>query len=379
MNNSPFFSEPYRLFFPLGTLLFLIGIFLWVPLIFFPDDYPVLLHRTLMLTGFTGTFIGGFLMTAVPKFSDTQPAKAYEALLFFALTIIAIGSSFTQREELVLLCSTLQPLFILFFLVTRITKRKQNPPYSFVFIFVGLLLWIVSGILGFLLNPDDFKQLHYEGAITSIILGVGSRLIPGILGHVEIVKMQRDSYERPLPLLKTVPLHFFFLIALFVASYFSQESIGNVLRFGVVLFIGMKYWLLYKAPKEKTALTWCIWTSAWLIVLSFLLRVILSEAGIHASHSLFINGITLLSFLIATRVIQSHGPNDKRLENKKVLYIVTALIILASITRISAYYMPEAYLRHLSYSALVLGLGVIIWAATYLKFVFVSFLSGSSK
>lgn len=362
-------AEPYRLFFPLGSLLFLAGVLLWVPLIFYPDEYPVLLHRALMLTGFTGCFIGGFLMTAVPKFSDTDPARLFEVFLFFSATLVGLGAAFTQDEGVVLLLSALQPFVILMFLFSRITKRKQNPPYSFIFIFVGLLLWILSGVFGYTLNVEDFKRLHYEGAISAIILGVGSRLIPGILGHVEIVRTQRAAYERPVSLLKTVPLHFFFLIALFIASYFFPETIGNFLRFGVVLFIGMKYWLLYKTPKEKTALTWCIWISAWLIVLSFLIRGLLSDAGIHASHSLFINGIALLSFLIATRVIQSHGPNDKSLENSKVLYVMTALIFLASATRISAYLMPETYLRHLSYSAIVLALGVIIWAVKYLKLV----------
>lgn len=308
-------------------------------------------------------------MTAVPKFSDTTPARPFEVSLFFIATVLGICATLTGKEEIVLLLSTLQPIVILSFLFSRITKRKQNPPYSFVFIFVGLILWIISGVLGFTLNPEDFKRLHYEGAISAIILGVGSRLIPGILGHVEIVRTQRAAYERPVALLKTVPMHFFFLIAFFIGSYFLSETIGNFIRFGVVFFIGMKYWLLNKAPKDRTALTWCIWSSAWLIVLSFLLRALLSDAGIHASHALFINGIALLSFLIATRVIQSHGPEDKTLENSKVLYVVTALIFLASATRISAYLMPDTYLHHLAYSAIVLALAVIIWGGKYLKFV----------
>src|SRR5690606_30659890 len=209
-------AEPYRLFFPLGSLLFLAGVLLWVPLIFYPDEYPVLLHRALMLTGFTGCFIGGFLMTAVPKFSDTDPARLFEVFLFFSATLVGLGAAFTQDEGVVLLLSALQPFVILMFLFSRITKRKQNPPYSFIFIFVGLLLWILSGVFGYTLNVEDFKRLHYEGAISAIILGVGSRLIPGILGHVEIVRTQRAAYERPVSLLKTVPLHFFFLIALFI-------------------------------------------------------------------------------------------------------------------------------------------------------------------
>ena len=103
--------------------------------------------------------------------------------------------------------------------------------------------------------------------------------------------------------------------------------------------------------------------------MSFLSKPFIQAGDIHVSHSFFINGIVLLSLLIGTRVIQSHGPKNKKLENKKILYVITGLIVLAALTRVSAYYLPDVYLTHLAYSSVVLSLAVILWAFSYLRYI----------
>lgn len=361
-------SEPYRLFFPLGTLSLLWGILLWLPQIWSPGEYPVLLHRALMLNGFEGSFIAGFLMTAVPRFSKTWHASSFEVGAFLLVSVVALLSASLDQERALLIFSSLQPLILLGFMLRRMVKRKENPPYSFIFIFAGLLLWFLSGALGAFIDVEGFKDLHYEGAVASIILGVGSRLIPGILGHVEIVQGQRQLYERPVPLIATVPKSFFALVLSFIASYFMPEYAGSIVRALVVLVIAMGFWRLWKAPRERTALTWCLWTSAWMILVSFLLKALWQEGMIHASHSFFISGVVLLSLLIGTRVLVSHGPKDKTLENRRVLYVISFFTILAAATRVSAFLMPDAYLSHLGYSSLILSLAVLIWCASYLRF-----------
>lgn len=362
-------KEPYRLFFPLGILLLLCGALIWLPLLWDPGVYPVLTHRYLMLNGFVGCFVGGFLMTAVPKFSQTDTAKKAEIIFYLAVTLLGLVPAHSDQPVGVFLFSSLQPLVLLAFLFKRISKRKVNPPYSFVFIFVGLLLWLLSGVLSAFVDSEAFKHLHYEGAIAAIILGVGSRLIPGILGHVEIVQAQRASYEKVTTILKTIPIHFALLILSFVGSYFLLDEIGAIIRAFVVCVIGFGYWRLWKSPIEKTALTWCIWIAGWLILLSFVLRAVWLEGGIHAGHSFFINGVVLLSLLIATRVLQSHGPKNKDLEQSKILYLTTALIFLAAAVRVCAFIMPELYLSHLGYSSIILSLAVTIWGAKYLRYV----------
>lgn len=362
-------SEPFRLFFPFAIIALLYGVLLWIPQIWSPDSYPVLVHRYLMLNGFVALLIAGFLMTAVPRFSKTFEAEKSELIIFFLITFGGLIFAYREQEAFVFISSSLQALTILVFMFRRIFKRQENPPYSFIFIFVGLFLWLISGLGSFLYGTDAFKQLHYEGSIAAIILGVGSRLIPGILGHVEIVKAQRVKYETPDPILRTVPSHFYLSILLFVGSYFLLEYYGSIIRAVVVTTIALSYWKLYSFPRERTALTWNIWVAGFLIVLSFILKALWEEGTIHASHSFFISGIVLIGLLVSTRVIQSHGPNDKTLENWKGLYWITGLMILAAATRVTAFLMPEGYLRHLGYSSIVLAAGVLVWSFKYLRFV----------
>lgn len=361
--------EPYRFFFPIGIIFLLYGVLLWLPQIWNPGNYPVLLHRYLVLNGFVSSFLSGFLMTAIPRFSKTVNASALEVVSYFVVTLFGLSCAWAEWESGVLSFSAFQSLLLVLFILRRIAKRQENPPYSFVFIFVGLILWIISALAGIWIDAESFKNLHYEGSIVAIILGVGSRLIPGIFGHVEIVKAQRVQYETPATLFSTVPWYFYLLIAVFVASYFLHDSPGNLLRALVVSFVALYYWKLYSLPREKSALTWCLWLTGHFILGSFILKLLWPAGVIHVSHSLFITGIVLLSLLVATRVIQSHGPKDKTLENWKGLYAVTGLIFLASATRVSAILMPEGYLRHLAYSSFVLTVGVLLWSFKYLRMV----------
>lgn len=360
MTSAQIQKDPFRLFFPLGICLLFLGVLIWVPRIWDAENYPVLLHRTLVLNGFTACFVGGFLLTAVPRFSQTENAGPLEVISLFLLIMAGIISGYLEQENFAFLFSGLTGLFLLSFLLRRIRKRKANPPYSFIFLFIGLVLWTLSGIASFNGGGEEWKELHYHGAIMAIILGVGSRLLPGIMGHVEIVNAGKEKFFVPIP--------FLFLIVAYVASFFLSGWLSLSLPAGVALVTGIFYWKLFRLPVERTALTISLWITAWLIVLSYLLRALWTEGMIHGSHAFFINGIVLLSLLVGTRVIQSHGPRDKTLENWKGLYVVTFLIFLAAATRVTAYLMPDHYLSHLGYGSILLILGVAIWSVKYLRY-----------
>ncbi len=308
-------------------------------------------------------------MTAVPKFSQTHSASWREIICFLSVTCFGLWPAYADIPTLVYFISASQALIILFFLLTRIFHRKQNPPYSFIFLFVGLILWIVSALLSIFIDAEAFKNLHYEGAIACMILGVGIRLIPGILGHEEIVNGQRQRYEKPIPLYQTVPVSFFLIVISFSMSYFLAEIAGGIIRAILVSSIGIFYWRLHKAPVIHSSLTWSLWIASWMIVLSFVLKAFWQEGLIHISHAFFISGIVLLILLVATRVVQSHGPKDPTLEHSKVLYILTFLLVLAAATRVSAFLLPHLYLSHLGYSSFILSLAVIIWSIKYLRFI----------
>lgn len=366
IQNHKIFNEPYRLMFPLGTLFLLIGIFLWLPMLWTQDNYPVLAHRTLVLNGFMAMFVGGFLMTSVPKFSRTHMAKSYESILYILTTILVITISFFIEEKYVLWLSTLQGVQIFFFAFRRFKIMTATPPFTFIFIFVGFMLWMISGLSLNWFSEIPSVSLQYDGAILAFILGIGSKLIPGILGHP-------DTLSKPLSkkpgYLNSIPLYFYFLMLGYFSSFFLPIFYANWLRFSVVIFIAIKFWKVHRIPLIKSSLTYSMWASSVLIVLSVLLKALWTEGFIHAGHAFFINGVVLLSLLVATRVLQAHGPINRALENSPWLYIITFLIVLASATRVSAFLMPDSYYRHLAYSSFCLGVGIIIWSFKYLKYV----------
>jgi len=364
-------NDPYRLLFPLGLIYLLIGVSIWFPIAFFHSEYyPVILHHFLLIDGFMLSFIGGFLMTAVPKFSKSYPTKPLELIIFAILPFLGLKDALNESNN-ILLISMLQSLFLLQFMLMRIFKRKENPPYTFIFIPMALLMIAVVSLLGFFDSPYYSIEALFLCPISLIILGIGSRLIPGILGHVEIVKQQREIYEKPLPLFSTIPKNILILSLLFISTFFYQHWISNLIQFQIVAYFAFKYWNLGIAPKTKTALTWSIWITCWFFVSGYLLKLLWPSGAIHGLHWIFIAVFANLAILISTRVTVSHAGQESSLENSKILFWITFFSIFAMSTRILAYILTDLYESHLGYGAFLMIVMAFLWIFKYARYFFV--------
>jgi len=361
-------KEPYRLFFPLGLIFLAWGASVWLSQLWGSTSYPVELHRALVIHGFVASFIGSFLMTAIPQFSQTKKANAFEVISYLLVTLCIPLLCLLELYTLTPLFAAFQALLLLGFIIPRISKRKANPPYSFIFVLIGLFTWLIASFIHFLSPSEISRVLIHEAAIASIILGVGARLIPGILGHAKIVQAQKKRYETTGPLIRTIPFGFVLLVLAFIASYLLPLPQSHWVKAGVVCVVALVHWRILKLPFKRTHLTWSVWVCALLITLSFLIQVLFYQAHIHATHAFFINGVVLLCLLVATRVVCAHGPGVS-FENSRWVTATTALIILASATRVSAYFLPDSYFTHLGYSSFLLVLATGIWAFKYLPYV----------
>lgn len=358
-------DEPFRLFFPLGLLFLLFGISVWIPLLWNPGSYPLLIHRVLVINGFMASFIAGFLMTAIPRFSETERANIYEVAFYFVGSLALIVINLLTNAQFAGLLTSYQAFILLVFGIKRIINRKQNPPYTFVFVFTGIVLWFLSGIdtqLGYHYLPVEFS---HESVFLFLIIGIGSRLIPGILGHVDIVQNQKKRYENVEKFYKIIPPYIILLLGLFVASYFVKPNLSYLVRGICLLFVAIKYWRILQLPKIKSALTNCIWITAILISLSPFVDLMWTWGPTHSRHFFMISGVTLLTLLIATRVTRAHCSYNISLENSKKIYTLLVLVLIAMISRVSAILMSESYLKHLSYSAIVLVLAIGVWVSIF--------------
>src|SRR5436190_21845692 len=83
---ADFHHEPFRIFFPVATLAGLIGVALWPALLLgWTQNYPGPSHARLMVQGFFGGFILGFMGTAMPRLVGGRPFSAREAFSLFTL------------------------------------------------------------------------------------------------------------------------------------------------------------------------------------------------------------------------------------------------------------------------------------------------------
>src|ERR1041385_5916340 len=142
-------SDPYRLFFPLGIILGLLGVSIW-PLYYYgrTPGYSGRAHAFVQTDGFLYAFIIGFLLTAIPRFTGTEPQSLpVQYLLAAVVAGLAWGVEFlvfVLRQTGFLFAHAM----LMALAIRRFLRRRQDPPDTFVLAGLGLL----SGAIGGLMN-----------------------------------------------------------------------------------------------------------------------------------------------------------------------------------------------------------------------------------
>jgi uncharacterized protein involved in response to NO len=144
----------------------------------------------MMVEGFMGAFVFGFLGTALPRLTGTSRFSRVELGIFIVLLLGAVGLHIGQQY--VLGDAVFLGLLLLFALRMgwRFSQRSDAPPPSFALVAFGfanaiagtaLLLAGVAGV-GDMRWPALGLLLLYEGFVLYLVLGVGGFLLPRFLG-----------------------------------------------------------------------------------------------------------------------------------------------------------------------------------------------------
>jgi uncharacterized protein involved in response to NO len=374
-------KDPFRIFFPLGWALAIFGVLFWIPFAWGePSFYPGGFHAVLMSRGFLSSFILGFLMTAIPRFTETENARGWEVAIGIASILGIVFVAPYGRVPISSALTLFQIAVIAAFIGRRFSKRKNNPPGTFVFVGVGLTLGATGSLLEFLslsdwisLSPNNVllgKLLSFYAMVLALVLGVGSRLFPGILGWSEIVQAQRQQYEQPVSFLRAVPRDLLIGAALFILSFFLEvyfeEKLGRSLRAILVLYVAIRYWRLHRKPPKTTWMNWMLVAAAWSIVIGEILSAVFPDWGLDGKHMVFVGGFSLLVFLVSGRVTLAHG-GDLNLERRRWPYLpLTVFILVSSLARTAVHWTPENYFSHLGYAAMLWLIGAIFWGVFFL-------------
>lgn len=362
--------EPYRIFFFIGTLSSIMGISVWI--FFFSgltETYPLLTHSNLMFFAFLLSFVAGFLLTAVPKMSQTKAATSHEMFCYSILAFLQLIFSFVTKPGWSYLIATLQFTFLIRFIFIRFFSRKQNPPSGFIYVPVGLVMGFTGSLFSFLYYfclPDNgflitFSKLFiYQGFILNLIAGLGGRLIPtlsrtvGALSPMEPGRLNKAKNFIPMLILN------FSL----VAEGFGSIKIGNGLRFFVLLYIAINHFKIFAPKNPKNHLGLFLTVSSLFIVVPYLFISIFPAYKIHLLHLVYIGGFSLMTYLISVRVILAHGGHNLNYELKShSLWIIPLFLIIASLFRLSVGFAGSStFYSHAIIAASAFWImGVLVW------------------
>lgn len=375
-------KDPYKLFFPFGLFFLIYACGLWICHIFLNyGDFPLRAHASFFIGGYLYFSIIGFLLTAIPRFTSSDFMSKKEFFVFFLVMFMTFIGCLINLRLIFWIAIFIGWLSLFIFGFKRFKKRKQNPPYTFVFIGLGLLMGVLSSGLNILVYIPSLKLDHlsiigdllfYDGMVTSFILGVGGRLIPGILGFQEIVKKQRDIYESSVPFLTLVPIDIYLSLLSFAFSFYLEAAISEtgayILRSIVITYFSFKYWGLHKKIENSKWHARMLKISCFFILIAYWLLCFFPEDSITIKHLMYIGSYCLMTFMVASRVVIAHSSESLDIEYKKYPYLlIGGLVILATLTRVSASYMPDSFLSHLGYAAIILLIAGLFWGYFFIK------------
>jgi uncharacterized protein involved in response to NO len=368
------FAEPFRIFFPLGLLLGMIGVALWPLFVWHAIEfYPAQAHVRLMIEGLMGSFIIGFLGTAGPRLLDAAPLIAAETCLLLVLQIGSALLHLAQRQtggDIVFLT-----LLLLFagMMAKRARARSDLPPPQFVLVLFGLLnavagIFVITAVRS-LTNESVANRLGSlmlnEGFVLFPILGVGAFFFPKLLGGAK----PQPSDLRIATMLWITRAVIAALTGVIIWSSFVLEALGWTRTAALVrglttltYFVAQGH--LLEKPSGPPFLAHCFRLGALLLVAGLLLPVVLPAYRLANLHLTFIGGFSVILFTVSTRVIIGHA-GQSHLFRKRLRFLVVALTLLvtATIARVGADFIPNARNSHLVYAALIWLLAAAVWAA----------------
>lgn len=365
--------DPYRLLFPLGVLYAVVGSLLWPLHAAGLIAYPAVAHWTLMIQGFQHAFVLGFLMTSMPAWMHSESGRPWEVgaavLLMTGLGVSALaGAAFAVQ---LFYAATLALVVVM--ALRRVRRSTSPPPEEFLLVAFGLFLGFAGAALaaGQALGawaepaPRFGLRLIWMGMILSIVLGVGGLLVPTFTSMREplvIPGIARPHVRGPRRLLYAAVA--LLMLASLLLEATGYGSLGAWLRAATGSVVLLLVWKLFRRPGRADLLSYCLWTSGWMLFVGLWLMALVPGRPLLGAHTIFLGGFGALTAGIATRVVVRHG-NYPLADEPRVLRPGMALVLaLALAARLLAELVvaPEARLNLLATSGSLWAVAWIVWA-----------------
>lgn len=364
-------GEPFRLFFPIAVALGAGGVAHWVLWgTGLSARYLGGFHAVTQAQAFLLAFAAGFLMTAVPKRTQTAQASWAEIGLLAALIP---GVSFAELFDAPALAQGLfatSLVVIAQFAVRRFIGRAagRRPPASFVMVPVGFVAGLVgaclriASLLG--VGPSWMgslgRTLALEGVFSCLVLGVGAFFFALALRGQPLSDLGKNEGDLRRAL-------GYGAAGLTMIAGLAMQDMGYV-RTGLFVRAAVATLVLVasKAVVLPTKPGWnrkLMWLSGVAFPTGLLLAGVFPDDRVACMHVAFVGGFGLLAFSVGAHVTLSHGgyesPRDGRPWQAAVFGV---LFVTAMLMRATATHAPEIYLGWIAAAAGIWLLGALVWA-----------------
>ncbi len=371
-------AEPFRIFFPLATLLGISGVSLW-PLFFsgIHEFYPGVMHARLMIEGFLSGYVLGFLGTAMPRLLSAPPLRAAELWPLVVLHALCAGLHIGHQ---VVAGDVVFVVLLLTFagcMIRRIHQRTELPPPGFVLVGMGYL----CGVAGALLWAAGSKGwvsgnwllfgglLLNQAFVLYLLLGVGTFLLPRFLALPGIVLMDEERTASPgwrRRALFALSAGVLILASYCIETFLLAPQPAAILRgVTVIAFLGVM------VPIHRTPAPWkTVPLAVNLALLSLAAGLIfpLFWPGQRAAglHVVFLGGFSLITFTVGTRVVLGHSGFGHLFQGRlPALQIAAALIMVGTVLRaIGDFLITRA--TWLNWASALWMLAAVVWACAIL-------------
>ncbi|MCC5838906.1 MAG: NnrS family protein [Opitutales bacterium] len=372
-------GEPFRLLFPLGTMLGILGVALWPAFAWgLWPVYPAAAHAPIMIHGFLASYVFGFLGTALPRLLDAPKLGLRTTLLLgagpLALSIAHLAEAAALGFGLFLVWLT----GFLLLLGSRFRENRDIPPPGFVLVALGLLCGWTGSLLLFMdavgtgLGPTLYtlaRLLAWQAFLLFPVLGIGAFLLPRFFGMPSKHAFPEQLLPSPAWLRRA---GFASACGSLILIGFSLEAYGHAVAGHLLRALGLSIYLLREIPLHKAHEArgdLALGLRIALIALPLGLVLASSFAGAHLGwmHVFYLTGFGLITFIVATRVLLGHsgqsGRFTARLPGVRVLSLCT---VLSLALRVRADYLNTGRFEAYAWAALIWIGGVAAWTATTL-------------
>jgi uncharacterized protein involved in response to NO len=376
MTSGMWRREPFRIFFPLGIGLAWLGIGHWIAYwAGWIGTYSCTAHGLVQIQGFLLAFALGFLLTAIPRRTSSEPASALGIVGAALALVVASGAAFLERWWIAEGCTIAVLLGVVGFARRRFVAGGggRRPPAAFVLLPLGLACAVGGGALvawgaeaG--TSPTAIvlgRLLVTQGCFFCLVMGAGALVIP-LMGGAPPPPDLGTSPEvtRAAAAFLVAGLA---VIATLVAEAFGSDRVAPVVRGLVVAATlvrgaGLAKPLALPGTNRRVARL-----AAWLVPAGPLVAGLLPDYRVPGLHVTFIGGFSLLAITVATHVTASHcdGLPEIRDGRATIVRVVAAGVLVAAAGRVTAD-ATATYFEHLAAAGAVWIAATALWAARLL-------------